>query len=112
MGTLLKYLFYIVLIVVIYLIGKGIYDGNITESTTVGQVMSDVDSGSKQLIKEGAAEAKFEIEKSNAGDKVKTEAKEAWDEATMGVQNTEASIKDSASKATNSVAGSAKQMME
>ena len=38
MGTFIKYLFYVILIVVIYLIGKGVYEGKITETTTVGEV--------------------------------------------------------------------------
>lgn len=54
MGTFLKYLFYIVLIVVIYLVGKGIFEGKITETTTVGQVVDNVATGTKDLVKEGA----------------------------------------------------------
>lgn len=53
MGTFLKYLFYIALIVVIYLVGKGVYEGQINEKTTVGEVVSDVKSGTKDMIKEG-----------------------------------------------------------
>ena len=49
MGTFLKYLFYLILIVVIYLVGRGIYEGNINEQTTVGSVVDQVDSGAKQL---------------------------------------------------------------
>lgn len=52
MGTFLKYLFYLVLIIVIYLVGKGIYDGSIDKETTVGQVVDQVDSGTKQLAKD------------------------------------------------------------
>ena len=37
MGTLLKYIFYIILIIVIYLVGRGIYEGQINETTTVGE---------------------------------------------------------------------------
>ncbi len=54
MGTLLKYIFYIILIVVIYLVGRGIYEGNINEQTTVGAVVDQVGEGSQQLAKEGA----------------------------------------------------------
>lgn len=53
MGTLLKYIFYILLIIVIYLVGRGIYEGQINETTTVGQVMSDVGEGTKDIVKEG-----------------------------------------------------------
>lgn len=53
MGTFLKYLFYIALVVVIYLVGKGVYEGQINEKTTVGEVVSDVSSGTKEIVKEG-----------------------------------------------------------
>lgn len=69
MGTFLKYLFYIVLIVVVYLVAKGIYTGDINEKTTVGQVVSNVESGSKQIVKEGVDAAQ------NAVDDYKKEPK-------------------------------------
>lgn len=62
MGTFLKYLFYIVLIVVVYLVAKGIYNGDINEKTTVGQVVSDVESGSKQIVKESVDAAQNAVE--------------------------------------------------
>lgn len=52
MGTFLKYLFYLVLIVVVYLVGKGIYEGSINEQTTVGQVVDQVDSGAQNMVKQ------------------------------------------------------------
>ena len=51
MGTLLKYIFYIILIIVIYLVGRGIYDGQINETTT--EVVSDVGQGTKEIVKKG-----------------------------------------------------------
>ena len=51
MGTFLKYVFYLVLIVVVYLIGRGIYEGSITEDTTVESVAEQVDMGSKEMMK-------------------------------------------------------------
>ncbi len=51
MGTLLKYIFYIILIIVIYLVGRGIYEGQINETTTVGEVVSDVGRGLRKLSK-------------------------------------------------------------
>lgn len=53
MGTFLKYLFYIALVVVIYLVGKGVYEGQIDEKTTVGQVVSDIGTGTKEMVKNG-----------------------------------------------------------
>ena len=52
MGTLLKYVIYAILIVVLYLVGKGIYDGAINEQTTVGEVVDQVGEGSKQMAKD------------------------------------------------------------
>ncbi|MBE6452536.1 MAG: hypothetical protein E7012_03490 [Alphaproteobacteria bacterium] len=53
MGTFFKYVFYIALIVVVYLVGKGIYEGSINEDTTVGSVMNQVGEGSEQMAKDG-----------------------------------------------------------
>lgn len=52
MGTFLKYLFYLVLIIVIYLVGRGIYEGNIDKQTTVSEVVDQVESGSKQMMQD------------------------------------------------------------
>ena len=52
MGTLLKYVIYAILIIVLYLVGKGIYDGAINEQTTVGEVVDQVGEGSKQMAKD------------------------------------------------------------
>ena len=52
MGTFLKYLFYLILIIVIYLVGKGIYDGTIDKQTTVGSVVEQVDTGAEQMAKD------------------------------------------------------------
>ena len=61
MGTFLKYVFYLVLIIVIYLVGKGIYQGEINEKTTVGEVADTVESGAVQMAKDGADSVKEEI---------------------------------------------------
>ncbi len=52
MGTFLKYVFYLVLIVIIYLVGKGIYDGDINKTTTVGSVVEQVNDGAQQMVKD------------------------------------------------------------
>lgn len=58
MGTVVKYAFYVVLLVVIYLVGRGIYDGNITKETTVGSVVNQVEEGSKEILDDTAREVK------------------------------------------------------
>lgn len=52
MGTFIKYLFYLILLAVIYLVGRGIYDGSITRETSVGNVIEQVDEGGRELIQE------------------------------------------------------------
>ncbi len=52
MGTFLKYLFYLLLLVVIFLVAKGIYDGNIDRETTVGEVVSQVEDGTQEMAKD------------------------------------------------------------
>ncbi len=49
----IKYIFYIALIIIIYLVGKGVYEGQIDEKTTVGQVVSDIGTGTKEMVKSG-----------------------------------------------------------
>ena len=55
MGTFFKYVFYIILILVIYLVGKGVYEGSINENTTVGSVMEQVDADGRQMVRDGTA---------------------------------------------------------
>ena len=53
MGTLLKYLLYALIIVIIYLLGVGFYEGTFNKDSTVGEVTSDVTAQTKQMIKDG-----------------------------------------------------------
>lgn len=63
MGTLLKYLFYIFLLIVIYLLGVGFYEGTINKDTTVGEVTQDVAEGTKEIVKDSYNATKNAIEK-------------------------------------------------
>ncbi len=54
MGTFLKYVFYVALVIVLYLVAKGVYDGNINKNTTVGSVVQQVEDGGEQLAEKGA----------------------------------------------------------
>ncbi|MBQ9732191.1 MAG: hypothetical protein IJV97_03795 [Alphaproteobacteria bacterium] len=54
MGTFFKYVFYVILLLVVYLVGKGIYEGSINENTTVGGVVEQVDAGGRQMVQDGA----------------------------------------------------------
>ncbi len=62
MGTLLKYLFYIFLIIVIYLLGVGFYEGTINKDSTIEEVASDVTEGTKEIVKDGYDNTKKAID--------------------------------------------------
>jgi len=53
MGTLLKYLFYILIIAAIYFIGVGFYQGKLTKDSTVSEMTDHVTSNTTQVIKDG-----------------------------------------------------------
>ncbi len=54
MGTFLKYVIYVLVIIALYIIAKGVYDGNITSSTTLGEVATQVDDGTRNMAKDAA----------------------------------------------------------
>ena len=54
MGTFLKYLVLILILVALFIVGKGIYDGSITSDTTVGSVANQVDAGAKTMARDAA----------------------------------------------------------
>lgn len=45
MGTLFKYLIYIVLIIIAYFVIQGVWENKITEDSTVKEVVNQVGSG-------------------------------------------------------------------
>ncbi len=53
MGTLLKYLFYVLIIAAIYFIGVGLYQGTITKDSTLGEVTDHVTSNTSDAVKDG-----------------------------------------------------------
>ena len=42
MKTVVKYIFYLALLVVVYIVAKGVWEGSITDQSTVSQVATDV----------------------------------------------------------------------
>lgn len=58
MGTFLKYVFYLALLIIVYLVAKGVFEGNITEDSTVAQVATDVQVGAQNMADEAVQEAK------------------------------------------------------
>lgn len=61
MGTLFKYIFYIILAIFIYVVGKDIYDGKINEDTSVLQVSDDALNGTKSTIENGIKKLEEEV---------------------------------------------------
>ncbi|MBE6443100.1 MAG: hypothetical protein E7020_00325 [Alphaproteobacteria bacterium] len=54
MGTFFKYLIYLLVIIVLYLVIKGCYDGSINSQTTVGNVASQVSQGTQEMATNAA----------------------------------------------------------
>ncbi len=63
MGTFLKYVFYLALLVIVYIVAKGVWEGNITEQSTVSQVATDVKDGAQNMAEQAVNEVK-ELDKS------------------------------------------------
>ncbi len=72
MGTLLKYLLYALIIVIIYLLGVGFYEGTFNKNSTVGEVTSDVTAQTKQMIKDGYDKTKDAVSGEFSDDDSKT----------------------------------------
>lgn len=62
MDTILKYIFYIALIFIIYLIVAGFYEGKISKNSTISDVTSEVSTNAKKIITNTYDDAKTEEE--------------------------------------------------
>lgn len=58
MRTFLKYVFYLALLLVVYIIAKGVWEGSITNQSTVSQVATDVKDGAQNMAGNVVREAK------------------------------------------------------
>ena len=58
MGTFFKYVFYLALLIIVYLVVKEFFDRNITEDSTVAQVATDVKNEARNMADEAVSEAK------------------------------------------------------
>ena len=58
MRTFLKYVFYLALLFVVYIIAKGVWEGSITNQSTVSQVVTDVKDGAQNMAGNVVREAK------------------------------------------------------
>ena len=82
MRTFLKYVFYLALLIIVYIVAKGVWEGSITEQSTVSQVATDVKDGAQNMAGNVVREAKKfnshvdeDIEKAVDKDSVSTENK-------------------------------------
>lgn len=66
MNTILKYLFYLVLIFVIYLLIAGFYEGKISKNSTISEVSEEVSDNAKRIIRNTYTDAKEETDKAAA----------------------------------------------
>ncbi len=58
MKTVVKYIFYLALLVVVYIVAKGVWEGSITDQSTVSQVATDVKDGAQNMANGVVREAK------------------------------------------------------
>ena len=54
MRTVIKYVFYLVLIAVLYIVISAIYNGSINKSTTVSEVGTEIKSGAEKMVSDTA----------------------------------------------------------
>ena len=50
MGTFIKYVFYIVLIAVLYIVISAMYNGDLNKNSTVDEVGTQIKSGAQNMI--------------------------------------------------------------
>ncbi len=58
MRTFLKYVFYLALLLVVYIIAQGVWEGSITNQSTISQVATDVKEGAQNMAGNVVREAK------------------------------------------------------
>lgn len=58
MKTVVKYIFYLALLVVVYIVATGVWEGSITDQSTVSQVATDVKDGAQNMAGNVVREAK------------------------------------------------------
>jgi len=82
MGILLKYLFYALIILAIYFIGVGFYQGTIHKESSLSEVANHITSNTKETIKEGYETTKDVVQ--SGVDMLKNEGEELEQEAEGG----------------------------
>ena len=82
MGTILKYLFYALIILAIYFLGVGFYQGTIHKESTLSDVANHISSNTKETLKEGYETTKDAVQ--GGVDTLKNEDEELEQKAESG----------------------------
>ena len=95
MGTIVKYVFYALVIVAIYYIGVGFYAGRINKDSSLSEVGAHVAENTKEMMQSGYQKTKDAIQGGieTLSDDAKTEAEKAADEIKAEGQNVVDEIK-------------------
>lgn len=88
MGTIVKYVFYALVIVAIYYIGVGFYDGRITKDSSLSEVGTHVAENTKEMMQQGYEKTKDAVQGG-----MDTLADDVQTEAEQGLNKVEAEIK-------------------
>ncbi len=63
MKTVIKYVFYLVLIAILYIVISAMYNGSINKSTTVGEVGTEIKSGAEKMVSDTAKAVENSVNK-------------------------------------------------
>lgn len=109
MNTILKYVFYAVIIVIIYLVGRGIYESNISkqnsDAQTIDRINPNVQSRASYNQKTGQNDQQGELKMSqndlnnDVWEKTKETSNNAWDATKEGAAKIGDAVSDTADKA-------------
>lgn len=75
MGTFLKYVLYALIIVAIYFVVVGFYQGNLNKDSTIGEMTDHITSNTKEAIEDGYETTKDAVQR--GVEEITTETKEA-----------------------------------
>ncbi|MBQ7659969.1 MAG: hypothetical protein IJS26_04440 [Alphaproteobacteria bacterium] len=75
MGTFLKYVLYAFIIVAIYFVIAGFYEGKLDKNSTIGEMADHVTSNTENAIKDGYQSTKDAVQR--GVEEITTETKEA-----------------------------------
>ncbi len=62
MGTILKYIFYALIIIAIYFLGVGFYDGSLNKDSSLKEMTEQITSNTKEMIGEGYQKTKDAVQ--------------------------------------------------